>query len=134
MKSAVTSISSGHSTVSAQTSATLCARSRSTNSGAEKLLCRISTACRIAPTSSTVVHALPFSRESWRRANEAAASPSFGSSFRNARNRSAAKRILGGNRSEEHTSELQSLMRISYDGFCLKKKKKNKRYRNKNTK
>src|SRR3546814_10309447 len=26
-------------------------------------------------------------------------------------------------RSEEHTSELQSLMRISYDGFCLKKKK-----------
>src|SRR3546814_7971026 len=28
-----------------------------------------------------------------------------------------------GDRSEEHTSELQSLMRISYDGFCLKKKK-----------
>src|SRR3546814_8038994 len=27
------------------------------------------------------------------------------------------------NRSEEHTSELQSLMRISYAGFCLKKKK-----------
>src|SRR3546814_6181081 len=27
-------------------------------------------------------------------------------------------------RSEEHTSELQSLMRISYDVFCLKKKKK----------
>src|SRR3546814_8686223 len=26
-------------------------------------------------------------------------------------------------RSEEHTSELQSLMRISYAGFCLKKKK-----------
>src|SRR3546814_10111503 len=25
-------------------------------------------------------------------------------------------------RSEEHTSELQSLTRISYDGFCLKKK------------
>src|SRR3546814_10164337 len=25
-------------------------------------------------------------------------------------------------RSEEHTSELQSLMRISYDVFCLKKK------------
>src|SRR3546814_10169695 len=28
-----------------------------------------------------------------------------------------------GCRSEEHTSELQSLMRISYDVFCLKKKK-----------
>src|SRR3546814_6197192 len=27
-------------------------------------------------------------------------------------------------RSEEHTSELQSLMRISYDVFCLKKTKK----------
>src|SRR3546814_7475396 len=26
-------------------------------------------------------------------------------------------------RSEEHTSELQSLMRISYDGFCLNKTK-----------
>src|SRR3546814_5237292 len=39
-----------------------------------------------------------------------------------------AVRLLGGrldvlvNRSEEHTSELQSLMRISYAVFCLKKK------------
>src|SRR3546814_5265678 len=33
----------------------------------------------------------------------------------------------GGRRSEEHTSELQSLMRISYAVFCLKKKKKEKR-------
>src|SRR3546814_4793494 len=31
-----------------------------------------------------------------------------------------------GRRSEEHTSELQSLMRISYAVFCLKKKKKKK--------
>src|SRR3546814_9693192 len=30
-----------------------------------------------------------------------------------------------GHRSEEHTSELQSLMRISYAVFCLKKKKNN---------
>src|SRR3546814_1396227 len=30
----------------------------------------------------------------------------------------------GQQRSEEHTSELQSLMRISYAVFCLKKKKK----------
>src|SRR3546814_9947920 len=36
------------------------------------------------------------------------------------------------NRSEEHTSELQSLMRISYAVFCLKKKKltKNQSYEN----
>src|SRR3546814_10732805 len=31
-------------------------------------------------------------------------------------------------RSEEHTSELQSLMRISYAVFCLKKKKNPKHY------
>src|SRR3546814_7700442 len=37
-------------------------------------------------------------------------------------------REVGTQRSEEHTSELQSLMRISYAVFCLKKKKKqNKR-------
>src|SRR3546814_4705114 len=32
------------------------------------------------------------------------------------------------NRSEEHTSELQSLMRISYAVFCLKKKKNKNRH------
>src|SRR3546814_6671188 len=32
----------------------------------------------------------------------------------------------GGGRSEEHTSELQSLMRISYAVFCLKKKQQTK--------
>src|SRR3546814_10691450 len=31
----------------------------------------------------------------------------------------------GSSRSEEHTSELQSLMRISYAVFCLKKNRKN---------
>src|SRR3546814_3083632 len=35
-----------------------------------------------------------------------------------------AAQILEFGRSEEHTSELQSLMRISYAVFCLKKKKK----------
>src|SRR3546814_7345562 len=34
-------------------------------------------------------------------------------------------------RSEEHTSELQSLMRISYAVFCLKKKKKHKQNKSK---
>src|SRR3546814_9801537 len=37
-------------------------------------------------------------------------------------------------RSEEHTSELQSLMRISYAVFCLKKKKKEKQNRRNYTK
>src|SRR3546814_6882712 len=42
-----------------------------------------------------------------------------------ARRASAVRWGVAGNvRSEEHTSELQSLMRISYAVFCLKKKKK----------
>src|SRR3546814_4481939 len=46
-----------------------------------------------------------------RRAAPAAAGP-------------ARLRPLAAGRSEEHTSELQSLMRISYAVFCLKKKNK----------
>src|SRR3546814_9386004 len=37
-----------------------------------------------------------------------------------------ASNALNSGRSEEHTSELQSLMRISYAVFCLKKKNKSK--------
>src|SRR3546814_7080721 len=36
----------------------------------------------------------------------------------------APQRCWADDRSEEHTSELQSLMRISYAVFCLKKKKR----------
>src|SRR3546814_3495239 len=36
----------------------------------------------------------------------------------------AVASTVSGSRSEEHTSELQSLMRISYAVFCLKKKTK----------
>src|SRR3546814_2031138 len=43
-------------------------------------------------------------------------SPNFSSAAR-------AAAFLAAKRSEEHTSELQSLMRISYAVFCLKKKK-----------
>src|SRR3546814_2173839 len=42
------------------------------------------------------------------------------------RNRQSAARL--DSRSEEHTSELQSLMRISYAVFCLKKKTKTNTY------
>src|SRR3546814_3829534 len=41
----------------------------------------------------------------------------------------AAGMECGYTRSEEHTSELQSLMRISYAVFCLKKKKKKRQAR-----
>src|SRR3546814_10783942 len=39
--------------------------------------------------------------------------------------------LHGNERSEEHTSELQSLMRISYAVFCLKKKRLNEQYKKK---
>src|SRR3546814_6519762 len=39
--------------------------------------------------------------------------------------RRSPREVGDGARSEEHTSELQSLMRSSYAVFCLKKKKKN---------
>src|SRR3546814_3055214 len=39
----------------------------------------------------------------------------------------AAEEAIIDIRSEEHTSELQSLMRISYAVFCLKKQKKTKK-------
>src|SRR3546814_6910957 len=42
-----------------------------------------------------------------------------------------ARRDRPRDRSEEHTSELQSLMRISYAVFCLKKKKNNHKKKNK---
>src|SRR3546814_1686598 len=61
--------------------------------------------------------------------------PAFDREWSNARKDIAAILRVGDNRlidenlqeqirSEEHTSELQSLMRISYAVFCLKKKKK----------
>src|SRR3546814_5067779 len=37
------------------------------------------------------------------------------------------QRLMRANRSEEHTSELQSLMRISYAVFCLKRNKAHRR-------
>src|SRR3546814_1732487 len=42
--------------------------------------------------------------------------------------RRAVAHLIGGSRSEEHTSEIQSLMRISYAVFCSKKTKKSIHY------
>src|SRR3546814_6935413 len=47
--------------------------------------------------------------------------------------REFADRVEVGMRSEEHTSELQSLMRITYAVFCLKKKLKNIHHHRKHT-
>src|SRR3546814_8593240 len=76
------------------------------------------------------------SRHSRRRAASRAAHRSRGRGGCERRSRARRRRAVAaappsrhrrGNgplRSEEHTSELQSLMRISYAVFCLKKKKK----------
>src|SRR3546814_8102404 len=49
------------------------------------------------------------------------------------RNRGIPARPQRARRSEEHTSELQSLMRISYAVFCLKKKKNKKKKKQQST-
>src|SRR3546814_8158967 len=50
--------------------------------------------------------------------------------FDGGRNVESRRKTVVGGRSEEHTSELQSLMRISYAVFCLKKKKNHNVYGN----
>src|SRR3546814_3383119 len=62
-------------------------------------------------------------RISLRRGSIRPGHPLFGFGFRLQRR---TKRVQCSGRSEEHTSELQSLMRISYAVFCLKKKIDNK--------
>src|SRR3546814_2043213 len=59
------------------------------------------------------------------RASIAARSSAEGSSACIIPSTNSRNPVSVGIRSEEHTSELQSLMRISYAVFCLKKKKKN---------
>src|SRR3546814_2543956 len=72
------------------------------------------------------------SRNQWWRAANRVAHRAFHNVARDHRRSASevgASRLRHGydaynvNRSEEHTSELQSLMRISYAVFCLKKKK-----------
>src|SRR3546814_2585023 len=55
--------------------------------------------------------------------------------FRGAAGNAAFRQLqrAASGRSEEHTSELQSLMRISYAVFCLKKTKTTNNTNNKNT-
>src|SRR3546814_1410640 len=69
--------------------------------------------CRSAKRSHGQRTAAPGDRESRAKASSRPTRASVGGWVRNSRTRS-----------EEHTSELQSLMRISYAVFCLKKKKK----------
>src|SRR3546814_8586561 len=75
---------------------------------------------------------LSFSCRTGRRDHDARRGADQGDSDRRGQSRDLGARRCGArsgqiapwNRSEEHTSELQSLMRISYAVFCLTKKKK----------
>src|SRR3546814_9254800 len=68
----------------------------------------------------------------WLSARARAFSPSRWRAMESARRR-ALRRWRSAIRSEEHTSELQSLMRISYAVFCLKKKKSITTYQEQHT-
>src|SRR3546814_2554903 len=82
-----------------------------------------------------LLHGFPESHRTWRHQIPALAADHFviapdqrgyarSSKPEGVENYTADKIVADVLRSEEHTSELQSLMRISYAVFCLKKKKK----------
>src|SRR3546814_9552479 len=73
-------------------------------------------------------------RTSWGRSERPLPCNSARRAFSSICNTSTAEDMRRRNRSEEHTSELRSLMRISYAVFCLKKKKQNDNKHTKNTK
>src|SRR3546814_4985231 len=65
--------------------------------------------------------------EDWARRTQSGEISELGGGYSEGRDDDGIARQItstADNRSEEHTSELQSLMRISYAVFCLKKKKK----------
>src|SRR3546814_9612724 len=79
----------------------------------------------VEPITSDLLTALPRKPREGVEAN-AEEGESIGEIFKEAREQRAADDARRGikPRSEEHTSELQSLMRISYAVFCLKKQTK----------
>src|ERR1700719_4552884 len=97
MKSEVTSIRRGHSTVSAQTSATSYLRRRFINSGVTKLAWRISMAWRMGRAASDFSAVLPDIHGSCLRANDDAFSVSWGSNKKKSSSTSGLKIKFGGN-------------------------------------
>src|SRR3546814_5980102 len=75
-----------------------------------------------AAGASRIRHWHPPTRSDWRCNRTACADNVV--AMRTSKDGNAIQSIDAHVRSEEHTSELQSLMRISYDVLCLKKKKK----------
>src|SRR3546814_1932340 len=83
--------------------------------------CSSSTAIASPGSSPTAICGPECSPQGWRRAVPAAHGPKGSRPGCRHRQELLQERLQP--RSEEHTSELQSLMRISYAVFCLKKKK-----------
>src|SRR3546814_8234554 len=94
------------------------------------------------PRSSTICHARtgPSDFLTSLISDSSSAWNNVGRSLRNASKNSRPSSAMmttrlgsqsGAARSEEHTSELQSIMRISYAVFCLKKKKHTNKYHTK---
>src|SRR3546814_3044083 len=81
------------------------------------------------PSASAWADPPPWAPAHGKRAKDRALYDSYGRYYE-PRRLSRDDRVWRGDdgRSEEHTSELQSLMRISYAVFCLKKKTKHKHY------
>src|SRR3546814_3692552 len=78
----------------------------------------------LAPPDGVLGESFAVLREGMRRKKMAALARAV--LFRRVRGlllRAEGPGLVANTRSEEHTSELQSLMRISYAVFCLKKKK-----------
>src|SRR3546814_1559413 len=81
--------------------------------------CQIGPSCRSLSVSPTILAAAQY-----RRTNHLVSTANGPAGEISPQ---AAIALTPAARSEEHTSELQSLMRISYAVFCLKKKKKHKK-------
>src|SRR3546814_1842877 len=85
---------------------------------------RLAKSCRsFQKSSSETARTSSLSPPTWDTAQPSKLSAEIEASKR-AQTLTIRSRVTGG-RSEEHTSELQSLMRISYAVFCLKQQKNN---------
>src|SRR3546814_4843113 len=89
-------------------------------------LCRSNPGASRAQGTQGHPDAAPHDREARRTSAIGPSRPSADVARRRGRHRAEPGRLCGTIRSEEHTSELQSLMRISYAVFCLKQKRTNK--------
>src|SRR3546814_10779680 len=93
-------------------------------------VCSSDLCCRMAAaTLSATASAWPTPTSSWWPTGQAIPASTLSAGRTSPPTSSASPPARRCRRSEEHTSELQSLMRISYAVFCLKKKKKNKKHK-----